>query len=194
MGFYPTNVPVPEEKRTERLFLRPLRTTDAALDYDAVMSSSEQLHRWSQTDWPADDFTLEQNREDLQRHEREHHERVAFTYTVLNPSGTRCLGCVYIMPLEPQTVQLCPDAARAANVGFWVRTSGIEEDLDQHLFTTLQAWFKSEWIFDCVTYLISRQETRQVALFRKAGLEQQATVTLADGRSCWVFSEAGKRG
>src|SRR5436189_5938859 len=107
MEFYPANAPVPEEKRTNRLLLRPLRATVVELDYDAVMSSAEQLRRWSQSDWPADDFTLAQNLDDLQRHEREHRERVAFTFTVLNPHGTRCLCCVYITPLRHQAAQLC---------------------------------------------------------------------------------------
>src|SRR5262245_4096225 len=122
MEFYPASAPVPEETRTNRLFLRPLRATDVELDYDAVMSSAEQLRRWSDSDWPADDFTLAGNLNDLQRHEREHGERVAFTFTVLNPEGTRCLGCVYITPVAPQAAHLCADAAHPANVGFWVRT------------------------------------------------------------------------
>ena len=47
MDFYPANAAVPEEKRTDRLLMRPLRATDVELDYDAVMSSAEQLRRWS---------------------------------------------------------------------------------------------------------------------------------------------------
>ena len=45
MEFYPGSAPVPAEYRTSRLFLRPLRTTDVELDYDAVMSSDEMLRR-----------------------------------------------------------------------------------------------------------------------------------------------------
>jgi RimJ/RimL family protein N-acetyltransferase len=188
MEFYPASAPVPEEKRTNRLLLRPLRATDAELDYDAVMSSAEQLRRWSQSGWPADDFTLAENRADLQRHEREHHERKAFTFTVLNPPRTRCLGCVYIIPVRPQSVQLCTDAAYPADVAFWIRTSELANDLDRHLFATLREWFKTEWDFDCVVFTISQQEARQAALFREAGLELRSALTLPDGRLCWVFS------
>lgn len=188
MEFYPASVPVPEEKRTDRLLLRPLRASDAELDYDAVMSSAEQLRRWSQSSWPADDFTLAQNRADLQRHEREHHERKAFTFTVLNLQATRCLGCVYIMPLWPQAVELNIGAAHPADVGFWVRTSELAHDLDKHLFAALREWFKTEWAFDCMVFTISQQEARQAALFREAGLELHSALTLPDGRRCWVFS------
>src|SRR5437867_3283681 len=118
MEFYPDSAPVPEEMRTRRLFLRPLRATDVELDYDAVMSSAEMLRRWSQSTWPADDFTLSENLDDLQRHEHEHKEREAFTFTILNPEGTRCLGCVYFMPLSPLEFQVCEGAGFATHVGF----------------------------------------------------------------------------
>src|SRR5436190_10655528 len=111
MEFYPASAPVPEEKRTDRLLLRPLRATDVELDYDAVMSSAEQLRRWSHSGWPADDFTLEQNRDDLEQHEREHRQREAFTFTVLSLEGGRCLGCVYIKSPRPEIDWLSADAA-----------------------------------------------------------------------------------
>jgi hypothetical protein len=179
---------VPEEKRTDRLFLRPLRATDVELDHDAVMSSAEELRRWSQSDWPADDFTLAQNLEGLQGHEREHRERKAFTFTVLNPHGTRCLGCVYIMPVWPQAAQLCAGAAWAANVGFWVRTSELASDLDKHLFATLRDWFATEWAFDYIMFAIGQQEARQASLLSEAGLQRRSAFTLSDGRPCWAFS------
>ena len=188
MEFYPANLPVPEEMRTKRLLLRPLRASDVALDYDAVMASAEQLHRWSQSDWPTADFTLAQNLDDLQRHEREHYNREAFTFTVLNRDATRCLGCVYIMPLEPQAAQVCAGAAYAATVGFWARTSEVVNDLDQHLFNTLREWFKTAWAFDGIVFTISPQEVRQAALFSEAGLERRLVFKRSDGRPCWVFS------
>ncbi|HEX6289559.1 MAG TPA: GNAT family N-acetyltransferase [Herpetosiphonaceae bacterium] len=188
MKFYPAASPVPEEKRTDRLWLRPLRAADAALDYDAVMSSAEQLRRWSGRNWPSDEFTLAQNREGLQAHEREHRAREAFTFTVLDPPGTMCLGCVYIMPPETQIAALCADAAYPANVGFWVRTSALASDLDTHLLATLREWLATDWAFDCIVFTISQQETRQAGLFREAGLVLRAASSLSDGRPCWVFS------
>jgi RimJ/RimL family protein N-acetyltransferase len=187
MEFYPASAAVPEEKRTNRLFLRPLRATDVELDYDAVMSSAEQLRRWSQSDWPSDDFTLAENLDDLQRHEREHGTREAFTFTVLNPHGTRCLGCVYIKPLRPEAAQLCAGAAYAADMGFWVRTSELANDLDKHLLATLREWLTTAWAFDAVVFTISQHEARQAALLSEAGLKRRAAYTLADGRPCWVF-------
>jgi RimJ/RimL family protein N-acetyltransferase len=190
MAFYPAKAPVPEEKRTSRLFLRPLRATDAELDYDAVMSSTEQLRRWSQRTWPADDFTLAENLADLERHEREHVGREAFTFTVMNPDASRCLGCVYVTPLRHETERLFLGVPHAADVGFWVRASEVPNELDRHLLATLREWFAAEWPFDRVVYTICRQETRQAALLSEAGLERSADFTLEDGRRCLAFSEA----
>jgi len=93
--FYPSDEPVPEVLRTDEFLLRPLRATDVQLDYDAVISSRAQLLLSSGGTWPKEGFTLEEELADLERHEREHRERVAFTYTVMNPAETECLGCMY---------------------------------------------------------------------------------------------------
>jgi len=187
MEFYPPDAVVPAEKRTHRLLLRPLRASDAERDHDAVMSSAEMLRRWSQSPWPADDFTLSQNRDDLVRHEREHEERQAFTYTVLDPPGTRCLGCVYLTPLPPQARPLAEGAAHAVNIGFWVRASELSSDLDAHLLATLREWLRSEWSFDGIVFTIAEAETRQAALLTVAGLQSRSTITLPDGRVCSAF-------
>jgi hypothetical protein len=187
MKFYPDAASVPEETRTNRLLLRPLRVTDVELDYDAVMSSSQQLRCWSQSEWPTDDFTLAQNLDDLQRHEREHGDRTEFTFTVLNPLATHCLGCVYIMPLWPETAQLCASVTYAAGVRFWVRTSEVDTDLDKHLLATLRDWFAAEWPFECVVFAINPQDARQAALLSEANLNHQATFTLSDGSVWWAF-------
>jgi RimJ/RimL family protein N-acetyltransferase len=138
---FPSSGSAPREMRTGRLILRPLRASDAERDYDAVMSSPSELRRCRGSDWPSDDFTLAENRADLERHEHEHERGEAFTYTVLAPDEARCLGCVYIVPVWPEAAPLCDAAACAACVGFWVRASEWVNDLDRHLLTTLREWF-----------------------------------------------------
>ncbi|MBE1875816.1 hypothetical protein [Myceligenerans pegani] len=98
MPFTDSTEPVPAELRTEEFALRPIVADDAELDYAAVMDSREHLRLWRQSTWPEDDFTLEANREDLIDMEQRHAAWRAFSYTVLDPAGTRCLGCVYVFP------------------------------------------------------------------------------------------------
>ena len=164
MKFYPPNVPVPAEKRTAHLVLRPLQANHVELDYEAVMASAAYLRLWSQSSWPDDHFTLAEDLDDLQRHEQENNLREAFTYTVLNLPGTKCLGCVYVQPLWPWAGQLCVGSNFAAAVGFWTRTSRSASDLDRHLLTMLRAWFKEAWAFDCVVYTCNPQDARQSVL------------------------------
>jgi len=153
------------------------------------MSSAEMLRRWSQSSWPADDFTLSENLDDLQRHEREHGERQAFTFTVLNLEGTRCLGCVYLTPLSPLELQLCEGAALGANISFWVRASEVLTDLDRHLFASLREWLQTEWVFDCIVFIVGSEEARQANLFIEAGLEKRLTSKLPDGRHRSAFAQ-----
>ena len=178
MLFYPEGAKVPDGLRTGEFVLEPLRTTHVELDYAALMESKVMLRRWSQSDWPADDFTLEDNYTDLDEHEREHQQRVAFTYTVLNPAATACLGCVYIRPLAPFLEQ---EDARAAPEGgtyrartaFWVRQSRLADDLDRCLLLALINWFKRDWAFSRVVFFTSAHNERQMQIFAEAGLRQR---------------------
>ncbi len=98
--FYPSDARVPEALRIDKFLVRPLGNTDVTLDYDAVISSRAELFLESSGAWPREGFRLGENLADLELYEQEHHERVAFIYTVMNPAETECLGCMYIDPLE----------------------------------------------------------------------------------------------
>ncbi len=94
MVFGDSSSTIPEGLETGYFLIRPLRATDVELDYAAVMESRVFLRQWDQSSWPADDFTLAGNLKDLQRYEGEHIRGESFTFTVMNPDETECLGCV----------------------------------------------------------------------------------------------------
>ena len=178
MLFYPEGAKVPDGLRTGEFVLEPLRTTHVELDYAALMESKVMLRRWSQSDWPADDFTLEDNYTDLDEHEREHQQRVAFTYTVLNPAATACLGCVYIRPLAPflerEDARAAPEGGTyRARTAFWVRQSRLADDLDRRVLLALINWFKRDWAFSRVVFFTSDHNERQMQIFAEAGLRQR---------------------
>lgn len=169
----------PDELRTSEFLLRPLRETDAELDYEAVMESREFLRVWEQSTWPADDFTLEANRQDLARHEREHTEGVAFTYTVMRPDEQECLGCVYTFPTgapmysRPRISAVAEDAwaAHEAATYFWVRTSRLADGLDRRLLDALGQWFRRDWGMTQPLIVTNAQCAQQVATIEGAGLQ-----------------------
>lgn len=172
--FYPGNARVPEALATDEFLVRPLRASDVTLDYDAVISSRAELLLGSGGTWPREGFTLEENLADLQRHEQEHRDRVAFTYTVMNPAETECLGCIYIGPLERllgqdgESGEYLSD--RTAYVSFWVRHSRLADHLDRRLLQALIPWFQNEWAFLHVLFIVQKIEERYIQLFEEMEL------------------------
>ena len=159
--------------------LRPIVAGDAELDYAAVMETREYLRLWRQSAWPEDDFTVEENRKDLVECEERHLAGRAFTYTVLSPDGTDCLGCVYVYPtratfLARAAVTPVGDDKWAdveAVVFFWARLPQMEAGMDERLLAALRAWFTREWKLTRTVYATSEPFTQQVDLLSRAGLK-----------------------
>ncbi len=172
MAFTNDDFHAPAELRTNEFLLRPIRASDAALDYEAVMASKEYLRPWEQTGWPADDFTVEDNRADVAKLERWHAAGERFTYTVLDPTETQCLGCVYIVPtgapLFARKQIAAIEGARwseyAMAVHFWVRTSRLADGLDRRLLDALGPWLAHAWHSARHLIVTNEQVEQQVAL------------------------------
>ena len=167
----------PGELRTDEFVLRPLRASDAALDHEAVMETKDSLRVWEQSGWPADDFTVEANREDLARLEARHDAGESFTYTLFDPDGVQCLGCVYIFPTSASLfskaeIRPLGDAQWEdfdLVVYFWVRRSRWESALDERLVSSLEAWLRDEWRTDRALIHTSELFDRQVKLLAASG-------------------------
>lgn len=188
MSFTIMDSTIPEGLRTDDFLLRPIVAADAELDYAAVMESREYLRGWEQTGWPADDFTVADNREDLEMLERRHAERRAFTYTVMNPAETECLGCVYFMPTHARSFT----GARITSVGdhrwedyeaavyFWVRKSHLETATDRALLDVLRAWPANDWSFQGHLFVTSELFVQQVGLIEGTALQLRFTIEESD--------------
>lgn len=178
MGFYPETDDVPERLAADEFVVRPLQATDVEADYDALMSSREMLRVWDQSDWPSDDFTLEENRNDLEEHESDHAARRAFTYTVMDPAERRCLGCVYVYPLVSILRNMGADADSLASMGgrdayvtFWVRESEVADGLERRLLASLVSWFDGKWAFKRVAFGTNSGDARQMSLLGEFGFQ-----------------------
>jgi hypothetical protein len=178
MSFTAPDEPVPAELRTDEFVLRPIKATDAEVDYRAVMETREYLRVWQQSPWPEDDFTVDANREDLVGLEQRHDAHRAFTYTVLDPDGVECLGCVYVFPtdatfLARSAVTPVGDDDWSdvdAVVFFWARRSQIETGMDRRLLDALRTWFDTEWALERVVYVTNEQLGHQADLLAQTDL------------------------
>ncbi|NED94017.1 N-acetyltransferase [Phytoactinopolyspora alkaliphila] len=179
MPFANLEFDVPEGLTAEDFILRPIVAADAELDYAAVMESKDYLRTWEQSSWPEDDFTVAANREDLEKLEHRHANRQAFTYTMMNPAGTECLGCVYVMSSDSPMFAQARITAVAnrrwddykAAVYFWVRKSRLETAMDRVLLDALRVWFGRDWNLGGHLIVTNEQFTQQVSMIQDTDLQ-----------------------
>lgn len=184
---------VPDGVHTDEFILRPLRAADVELDHAAVMESREILRTWEQSGWPEDDFTVEANLEDLQMMEQAHAERRRFTFTVMNPDETECLGCVYLMPMDAKMfadaeIEVVGEetwSAHDATVHFWVRASRLADALDRRLLDVIRAWLEHDWGAPRCLIVTNEEFTQQVEMIEQTDLDLQFRLTVPgeSGRS-----------
>jgi hypothetical protein len=179
---------VPEGLTTDDFILRPIVAADAEMDYAAVMESREYLRTWEQSSWPEDDFTVAANRDDLEKLERRHASREAFTYTVMNPAGSECLGCVYIMPSDARMfaeahISLVGNRRwddYEAAVYFWIRKSRLATETDRVLLDALRTWLAQDWNLGSHLIVTNEQFAQQVDIIEHTDLQLRFKVEEPD--------------
>jgi RimJ/RimL family protein N-acetyltransferase len=142
--FVPRDFDVPRRLETPQFQLEPLGPEHNDRDYDAWTSSVEHIRAtpgWEDSSWPRE-MTIDENREDLQRHADDFRNRTGFTYTVLDQASRDVIGCVYIYPP--------PDGDHDARALSWVRVSHVR--LDAPLWRAVSEWLGSDWPFGSVEY------------------------------------------
>lgn len=179
---------VPDGLTTEEFVLRPILAADAEIDYAAVMESREFLRAWEQSDWPTDDFTVAGNREDLEMLEQRHASGKAFTYTVTDPTGTECLGCVYLIASDARMFaesRITPVGSVQwqdvdATVYFWVRKSRLETQMDRALLDALRAWLADDWRLGTHVFVTNEQFAQQVDMIERTDLQLRFKIEEGD--------------
>ncbi len=142
--FVPAEFVVPNSFETSEFRLRMLTINDVVKDYDAVITSVEHLKTiWPSGTWPVG-LTLEQNLIDLGWHQKEFQTRRSFSYTVVTPTESRVIGCVYIEPTYRQSYD--------AVVYLWARQSELSSGLETRLHATVKDWIGSAWPFKMVGF------------------------------------------
>lgn len=188
---------IPDGLTTPEFVLRPLVAADVELDYAAVMESKVELRPWEQTGWPADDFTVADDLVDVESLEQRHLDRHSFTYTVMDPAGTECLGCVYIMPTDARSLtssEITPTGDRpwsdySAAIYFWVRTSRLASGLDGRLLDAVRTWIAEEWTLGRHVFVTNEQSEQQVELLEGAGLRRCFTIQGKDQAGAYLAFE-----
>jgi hypothetical protein len=144
MAFVPDDFQPPRVLATDRFLLEPLGPQHNEDDHEAWSSSIEHIRAtpgFSDPGWPRE-MSLDENREDLERHAQDFAARSGFTYTVLDPSDRAVIGCLYIYPDR--------DGPADAHVTSWVRATRADDDAA--LRKLVSDWLAEAWPFERVSY------------------------------------------
>jgi heme oxygenase len=140
----PIEFDVPQDLKMEEFHLRVLTVNDVVKDYDAVMSSAAHLKTvWPGGDWP-EGLTLEQDLIDLGWHQKEFQLRRSFAYSVVTPSESKVMGCVYIYPSDKLGYE--------AEIYLWARQSELAAGLEDRLYSIVRKWLTDSWPFKRVAF------------------------------------------
>lgn len=82
----------------------PLTTSLVSLDHAAYVASPDVIRVHSDGRW----ITVEDNRRLVTMHRADHEAGRAFTFSLLDPSRTVSLGCLYVQPLR----RTCDESTR----------------------------------------------------------------------------------
>ena len=142
--FVPPDFEVPEGVENAEFRLRMLTVNDLVKDYDAVMSSVDELLKvWPRSGWPKG-LTIEQDLIDLGWHQKEFLIRSTFAYTVVTLDESEVLGCVYIEPTRKSGYD--------AEAYSWARETPLGTGMDARLFDCLRDWLREAWPFENVAF------------------------------------------
>lgn len=141
--FVPEQFKIPPNLKATYFIFEILSPEWLKLDYQAIMSSIDHLHKTPTPpvcgkDWPKPNLTIEENLKDLKWHKDMFIKRKVFAWTVLKPNKKRVIGCVYFFPSK--------NMAFNVDVYFWVTKYDYDRGLDQKLYQTITNWL-TKWPF-----------------------------------------------
>ncbi|MGI9612060.1 MAG: GNAT family N-acetyltransferase [Acidimicrobiales bacterium] len=162
--------------------VRRLVPSDNELDHAAVMSSREFLYHWEQEPpYPPEDFSADDNLEDLEQMDAAHRDGIRYTYTVMNADETQCLGCLYLLPNDDRmygTAEVTSHdgtdfSSIDATLAFWVRVSTWEDGFERTLLEAVLEWFRNEWSLERPVVLTNEHLDHQIASIESLGLTRR---------------------
>jgi hypothetical protein len=162
--------PIPEYFEHKGFCFEVLHPKHVELDFQALMKSKDFLHRWSNSPWPEDHFTVEDNLFDLEWHYAEFMEKIAFTYTILDQFKINCLGCIYIRPISSIS-SLSPEEKAKLEpfqfyISYWVITEIRNTQLEYEIFNGIRDWLRRDWKFQSILFVSNSQIPEQNEIHR----------------------------
>ena len=182
MGFRDQGIEPSDGFEGDGFIVRPLAPSDAVLDHDAVMASREFLFHWEQDPpYPPEDFSVEDNRADVEQMARAHGEGSRYIYTVMNASGDQVLGCIYFLANDDRmyrtAVVVSHDGTDLstvdATVSFWVRPSTWDDGFERVVLEAVLRWLRDDWSLERPVIITNEHLDHQIATIESLGLRRR---------------------
>jgi RimJ/RimL family protein N-acetyltransferase len=182
MGFREQGIEPASGFTGDGFVVRPLVPSDVVLDHEAVMSSREFLYDWEQDPpYPPEDFSVEDNLEDLEQMDSRHRSGARYTYTVMNADETEVLGCVYLLPnydpmyrsAEVTSHDGTDFSTVDATVSFWVRLSTWKAGFERTLLAAVLEWLRDDWSLQRPVIMTNAKLDHQIATIESLGLTRR---------------------
>ena len=107
------------------------------------MASKALLRTWSDSAWPEDDFSLQQNAEDLSRHIDDFEHDLAYGFNIFIPDESRFIGSLCLDPVEATAARLSGFDVR---LEYWLRR-GTKRDFEKDFVWEVLTWLEDAWWF-----------------------------------------------
>jgi hypothetical protein len=122
----------------------PLGPAVAELDYQAYMSSIDHIRKTQGGTWPRPDLTMADQAKDMAGEKAQWDGRKSFPFAVLNPEGTKELGCFYLRP--------SPKEGYDVVATMWVTKDQFDKGFEDQLYKDMKAWVSKAWPFKTVAW------------------------------------------
>ena len=111
-------------------------------DYKAFMSSIEIINRTRNSQWPFEGFTIEENEEDLQWHNKENEARRSMAFVVRALNGEYA-GCFYLYPIGVINKDIITPMGADVDVSWWVTQKAFDSGKYELLYSDIKTYLKS---------------------------------------------------
>jgi hypothetical protein len=187
MSLNPNSLEMPIRLETADFVIHRQRISDNELDFDAVMSSKQILRKWSDSEWPEDDFSLEQNAQDIAEHIADHEQNSDYGFSIFTPGEDRLLGSLYLNALAPLLENYPTDPMTLARllefdirVEYWLR-AGVSPDLELRFVQSVIKWLEDAWWFENPVFGSRKDMTSRRSLYAELGMTEVTALISVNG-------------
>ena len=193
MTLNPKRNAVPIRLETADFVVHRQRASDNELDFDAVMTSKQLLREWSDSDWPEDAFTLEQNGLDIAEHIADHEQNSDYGFSIFSPNKDRLLGSLYLNAVGPLLENYPTDPMTLARllefdvrVEYWLR-SGLSPKFEMQFVRAVIKWLEEAWWFKHPVFGSRKDMASRRNLYAELGMTEIAALRSKNGLRIFHF-------